>query len=216
MNSEIDTLLTQLDAHPESLLFARLACEYMKADKMNQAIQVCEQGLSHRPDYVTGHVIMGKCYSKVGLLEQAKAEFQRVLELDPEHAGALLYLGNVFAEEKNADLAQNCFEQILQIDPLNESAKKYSTDLKQISSFKASTFDSGLENGDVETSHQYSIYTTTLAEIYASQGLTQKAIEVLHRVLRRNPKEDDVQDRIHELEETLQKEVAGGSDGHNS
>ena len=216
MNSEIDTLLTQLDAHPESLLFARLADAYMKADKIDQAIQVCEQGLSHHSDYVTGHVIMGKCYSKIGLLDQAKAEYHRALELDHEHPSALFYLGNVYAEERTVDLARNCYKQILTRDPLNESAKKHITDLRQDRLLKTDGLNNGSANGIVGTSQENSIYTTTLAEIYASQGLTQRALEVLHFIRRRHPDNDSVLERLQALEKQLQREEAGGSDGHNS
>ena len=49
MNDDIDMLLGKLDGHPGSLLFARLADAYLQADKVNEAIEVCEQGLAHHP-----------------------------------------------------------------------------------------------------------------------------------------------------------------------
>ena len=214
MNSTIDTLLAKLDAHPRSLLFARLADAYLKAERMDQAIEICEQGLSHYSDYVNGHVIMGKCYVKVGLLEQAKAEFQQALQLDNEHAAALFHLGDIHREEKKYALAVNYYQQVLQKDPANESVQVRMSQLKHHSLTRTADVGSCFEEDTKSFEHE-SIYTTTLAEIYASQGLTERAIHILRRVLEHDPKQEEVLKRIQELEDTIQKLETGGDNGHN-
>ncbi|MFQ6093636.1 MAG: tetratricopeptide repeat protein [bacterium] len=215
MDSEIDELLGRLDAHPGSLIFARLADLYLRADKMDQAIEVCEQGLSHHSDYVSGHVVMAKCYSKIGLVDQAKAEYHRALELDGEHLTALFHLGDIYYEEKKFDLALHSYRRVLQLDPYNESAKKRIGHLKGYGAVKTTEFNGSLEPADAKEAQEDSIATATLAEIYASQGLTDRAINVLRRLLERNPNSEEVRNRIKELEKRLQMTQAGGDHGHD-
>lgn len=47
------------------------------------------------------------------------------------------------------------------------------------------------------------IATSTLAEIYAQQGLLARALEIYRRIARRNPSDARVAARIEDLERTL-------------
>ncbi|UCE19983.1 MAG: tetratricopeptide repeat protein [Gemmatimonadota bacterium] len=215
MNSEIDTLLGKLDAHPGSLVFARVAGAYLKADKVNQAIQICEQGLSHHSDYATGHMIMAACYFKVGLLEQAIRECEHVLELDPEHMAVLYHLGDIYVEQKNFEQALNAYQRVLQLDPYNEAARERIVQLQHHTGDNVTKLTDDRAGDEGRTSPEASIVTPTLADIYASQGLTERAITVLRRLLERAPDKEDVLHRITELEEELKMTKTGGDHGND-
>jgi tetratricopeptide (TPR) repeat protein len=215
VNSEIDTLLVKLDAHPGSLVFARVASAYLKADKVNQAIQICEQGLSHHSDYANGHMIMSTCYFKVGLLEQAIRECEYVLALDPEHTAALYHLGDIYVEQKKFEQALNAYRRVLQLDPYNESVRERIVQLQNHTGDSVTKLTYDRAEDDSRTSLEASIVTPTLADIYASQGLTERAINVLRRLLERASNKEDVLHRIKELEEELQTTKTGGDHGND-
>jgi len=59
------------------------------------------------------------------------------------------------------------------------------------------------------------IATPTLADIYASQGLTDRAFAVLRRLLERSPNRDEVVKKIHELERELATRPTGGDHGYD-
>jgi tetratricopeptide (TPR) repeat protein len=214
MNAEVHVLLAQLDGHPGSLLFARLAEAYLKADKMNEAIEVCEQGLSHHPGYINGHLVMGKCYARIGLRDQAIREFQRTLECDPGHTAAFLNLGDIYYEEKWENQALHCYQRALEADPLNETIQRRITSLKSHRSWPGTDQEDALRD-DAGEHRDDTISTATLAEIYASQGLTAKAIDMYRRILAFLPQRPDIIKRMVELEEQLQKEEQGGMNGNN-
>ena len=216
MNTEIDTLLAKLDAHPESLVFARVANAFLKTDKVNQAIQVCEQGLSHHNDYANGHMVMATCYFKVGLLEQAIKECERVLELDKEHIAASYHLGEIFVEQKKFDQALQSYQRVLQLDPYNESARERIAQLQNHTAENGSKINYVRAEDDTEKLLEDPILTPTLADIYASQGLTERAINVLQRLLKSSIDKEFVLQRIRELEEELRMMHAGGDDGNDS
>ena len=215
MNSEIDTLLAKLDAHPGSLVFARVASAYLKAEKVNQAIQVCEQGLSYHSNYANGHMVMAACYYKVGLLEQAIKECELVLKLDMEHIAAIYLRGEIYVEQKKYDKALTCYKRILQIDPLNESARERIAQLQSHTGESDARLNSDRAQDDFTPAPDDSIMTPTLAEIYASQGLTERAINVLRRLLKRAPDKEEVLHRIRELESELQLTQRRGDHGDN-
>jgi Tfp pilus assembly protein PilF len=215
MNTEIDSLLGKLDAHPGSLLFARLADAYLQTDKMNEAIDVCEQGLAHHTDYANGHMIMAKCYGRLGLRDQAKVELQRALELDNGHVAALINLGDIYYEEKRIDRALHCYRQAVNVDPLSQTVRKRISSVKGGGTLLTPEQESHERDGGGQEDQQETIATVTLAEIYASQGLTEKAIDMFRRVLSCSPDREDIVYRIRTLEEQLQQEEQGGIYGDN-
>ena len=54
------------------------------------------------------------------------------------------------------------------------------------------------------------IATGTLAEIYAQQGLVERALEIYRRIARRSPDDEQVASRIRELTRELEVENAEG------
>ena len=159
---------------------------------------------------------MAKCYFKVGLFDPAKEEYQRVLELDSEHLAALYALGEIYYEEKQFDLALKYFERVLQADRFNESATQRIARLRRNATAELSPLSSNGGDASYGAGSENSISTLTLAEIYASQGLTEKAISVLRRLLDRTSNNTDVMNRIQELEQQRQMTEAEGDNGNNS
>lgn len=88
---------------------------------VKRAAEICRQGLRYRPSYVAGHVVMGKCHLAVGYFEEARQEFQKVLQLDADHPAALWHLGQIDLKLGWEDLALRHFELAAILDPLNAS-----------------------------------------------------------------------------------------------
>ena len=215
MNADIHLFLAHLDKHPGSLMFARLAEACLQTDKITEAIDVCEQGLAHHPGYVNGHLVMGKCYARIGLREQAIREFQRTLEGDPEHVAALLNLGDIFDEEKRDHEALHYYQCALEADPLNSTIQKRIASLKGQRSLPDPDQGEALRIDSTEAPGDEMIATATLAGIYASQGLTAKALDMYRRLQARSPQRSDITMNIQELEEQLRNEEQGGTNGDN-
>lgn len=117
MNDNIEFLKLRLQSNPNSFLFARLADELLKMGDVNGAIQICENGLKRHPYYVTGHFVMGKCYFKKKLYDQAEKEFKRVLFFDPKFLAAHQYYAELMKQIGWESAAESCYVRILQIDP---------------------------------------------------------------------------------------------------
>ena len=229
--SVLEKLQKICDQNPTSILFARLADGLLQRGEVARAIEVCRRGLRYRPSYAAGHVVMGKCYHAAGHYEEARLEFQTVLQLDPGHLAARWYMGKIALQLGRDDLALEYFEQAHVRDPFSPEL------IEQIRKLKGEELeeekDSGPESGGPEVVSESEAFaqalleeddeddidalvmslkrepksggeapviaTTTLAELYASQGLIPEAIAVLEQVIAREPDDEHLIARLEAL-----------------
>lgn len=115
----------KLEANSQSLVFSRLADCHRKKGEIQQAIGVCMQGLKIHPDYVTGRVILGRCYLEQEKLKEATAEFIRVVGLDRRNQVAIKMIADVYARQGMKEKAGDLYAYLLCMDPDNQSLAKY-------------------------------------------------------------------------------------------
>lgn len=122
-DKDVQFLEGYLKENPESILFARLADSYLKMEKIDEAIELCEDGIKKHPYYATGHFVLGKGYMAKNLFEQAEKEFKRVLLFDPKFLAAHKLYGDLMKEIGWENTCEMSYKKILQIDPLDEVAR---------------------------------------------------------------------------------------------
>lgn len=122
-NQDVEFLERYLTEHPESILFARLADAYLEQERVDEAINICEEGTKKHPYYPTGHFVLGKSYMAKKLYEQAEKEFKRVLLFDPKFLAAHKLYGDLMKEIGWENTSDMSYKKILQIDPLDEFAR---------------------------------------------------------------------------------------------
>ncbi len=131
LKDEIKNLEGKLEKNSNSILFARLADTYLQMDRVDDAIELCEKGLKKHPYYVTGHYVLGKCYLRKKLFDQAEKELKRVLLFDPKYIAAHRDYGELMAQIGWNNTCEMSYEEILRIDPLNEKAKARLEELRE-------------------------------------------------------------------------------------
>jgi tetratricopeptide (TPR) repeat protein len=114
----------KLVADSQSLVFSRLADCYRKKGEIQQAIGVCMQGLQLHPGYVTGRIILGRCYLEQEKLKEATMEFVHVIELDRRNHVAVKMLADVYARQGMKEKAGDLYAYLLRMDPDNQSLVK--------------------------------------------------------------------------------------------
>ncbi|UCE08648.1 MAG: tetratricopeptide repeat protein, partial [bacterium] len=131
VKEEIKFLQGKLDKNEDSVLFARLADAHLQMDRVDEAIELCENGIKKHPFYVTGHYVLGKCYLKKKMFDQAEKELKRVLLFDPKYIAAHRDYGELMAQIGWNNTCEMSYEEIVRIDPLNEKAKKRLEELRE-------------------------------------------------------------------------------------
>jgi tetratricopeptide (TPR) repeat protein len=120
----LESLQVLLQQNPNSLTFGRVAEALMQQGRLDEAIQLCEEGIRRHPHYVTGHMVLGKCYLQKKLFDQAEKEFKRVLLFDPKYIAAHKHYGDLMREIGWDNTCEMSYRKILQIDPLDGAVKQ--------------------------------------------------------------------------------------------
>jgi tetratricopeptide (TPR) repeat protein len=120
--SEIEKLEARYRENPKGRNFAPLADAYRKAGLIDNAIELCQAGLTLHPDYVSGHIVHGRCLVDKKDDAGAEAVFRKVLELDPENILALKVLAEVAERNNHYDHAMEWLNRLLLADPMNGEA----------------------------------------------------------------------------------------------
>lgn len=120
--SEIEKLEARYRENPKGRNFAPLADAYRKAGLIDNAIELCQTGLQLHPDYVSGHIVHGRCLVDKKDDTGAEAVFRKVLDLDPENILALKVLAEISERNEHFGAAAEWLNRLLLADPMNGEA----------------------------------------------------------------------------------------------
>ena len=120
--SEIEKLEKRWAENPKGRNFAPLADAYRKAGELDRAIELCKAGLERHPDYVSAHIVYGRCLMDQKNDAGASDVFRKVLTLDPENVLGLKILAEIAERGKRYGEAVEWLTRLLSADPMNGDA----------------------------------------------------------------------------------------------
>ena len=94
--SRIEELEKRLAADPNSRMFVQLAEEYRKQGFLENAIEICVQGLTKHPQYPSARVALGRALLEAETFDRARDEFEAVLAQVPDNILANKFLGETY------------------------------------------------------------------------------------------------------------------------
>jgi Flp pilus assembly protein TadD len=101
-NPRIEDLRRRVQKDPASIAFAQLAEEHRRAGDCEEAVRVCEAGLAQHPAYLSARVTLGRALFQLGRLEEARAEFLRVLDGSPDNLVAVGKLAEIHQRTRSS------------------------------------------------------------------------------------------------------------------
>jgi len=84
MNTTRDILTRRLAEHPRSPLFARVAELFLDENRLEDALSLCDEGLTVYPYYPTAHLIRARILRKLGRYPEVEMELETVRRLVPD------------------------------------------------------------------------------------------------------------------------------------
>jgi len=117
--SEIHKLEQRHRENPDGRTFAPLADAYRRAGRLAEAHQLVQAGLLKHPQYVSAHIVLGRCLIDMGDSAGARVAFEQVYALDSENIIALRMLSELAEGEGRLTDAEYWLRQALEVDPMN-------------------------------------------------------------------------------------------------
>jgi len=120
--SEIDKLEARYRDNPKGRNFAPLADAYRKAGLIDNAVELCQNGLKLHPDYVSAYIVYARCLVDKKDDASALGVFKQVLGLDGENIIALRGLAELAERNGKYDEEVEWLSRLLNADPMNGDA----------------------------------------------------------------------------------------------
>jgi len=221
---------SQRGSAPASPWFARIAADMLDSGDTKEALRVCIEGTRVFPRYTTGRLVLGRCYEALGSHIEAMLEYRRVLEVFPDnplvrdllkHANEREQQGfDAFAAQWQAKLQGRkdrlTFEEYVGT-PTSPPGQSMDEIIQKLESAPrripvADVPPPAPEGPREMPASPARFVTATLAEIYASQGEYDEAIEAYRTLAAQRPgSAERYQKRLEELEE-LKRLQQGAAD----
>ncbi|HXY31711.1 MAG TPA: tetratricopeptide repeat protein [Gemmatimonadaceae bacterium] len=138
----IEELIQQYAQNPRRV-FARLANEYRKAGKLDDAILICRSNVPLQPTYISGYIVLGQALYDYGQFDEARETFEAALNLDPENLIALRHLGDIARSGGDLDSARSWYHRLLEVDPQNDEVALQLSQLEAAAAPRAPEPESG-------------------------------------------------------------------------
>lgn len=201
-------------AHPDGRVFVHLADAYRRTGDLVRARELLDRGLRSHAGYASAHVVLARVLRDDGAAEEAIAAYRRVVELDPRNLEALRSLGELLAAAGRRGDALAYAREAAAIDPGDEGLRRLVAGLEEEAApaeapgargtggDDAAAEDAVAEPfpGGVPVAGEAGLATETLADLYARQGLTLRAIAVYRRLLEERPGDERLLGKLRELE----------------
>lgn len=125
---------------PTSRVFAPLAEAYRKLGQVDEAIEICREGLQHHPDFYSGRVALAKCLIEKKDYDNARLELERVVNSVPENLLAQRLLGETHLACGDLGGALHCFKMALLLSPADVALTEKVHHLEQELNLKETPF----------------------------------------------------------------------------
>jgi tetratricopeptide (TPR) repeat protein len=209
---------------PSSPKFVFLAEILRKRGDLHRATEILIKGLRSNPDSITARSILGKIYYDRWMIDQAKNEMEKVIRVAPDNIDAAKMLIQIYRSEENYNKAlETCYSslvfnpedydltkelKVLQKEAPHDVTRTTANETGQIAN-DILEFDARPEEEPPSDSVIEELYTDSMANLYIDQGLYEKAIVVLEKLLAREPENNSVRSKLDVARSFLLSEHSG-------
>lgn len=198
LTSALGALEGALSRGESARALAPLAEAQRLRGEIDEAIRTAEKGLAAFPDHVGIRIVLARALNDAGRGGDADRAYREVLDRDPENleAQACLSVGgrpaDPIEDEPGAGPDARPTEQ--SVGGLHDEL----ADLANLFSVRRP-----LDEASDESDPLSGIATLTLAEIYARQGLFERAVEVCETILEQRPDDGKARGKLEEYRREL-------------
>ncbi|MDX2494538.1 MAG: tetratricopeptide repeat protein [Desulfuromusa sp.] len=188
---------------PSSTIFVSLAETYRKMGMLEDARQIISKGLDLHPEFGPAYIVLARGLCQLGDFDGSCAAFERALDFDAESLAALVGYARVQILLENEDAARELLLRARKLSPADPVINKLILSLPEKSEAMVEEADELDEQSDELEDVSVSLVSPTLADLYLSQGLPERALEIYQQLSTQNPDDLTLRRRVKELEAQL-------------
>jgi tetratricopeptide (TPR) repeat protein len=179
----------RLAKDPSSLAFAQLADLYRKAGRPADAIATCRSGLQRYPHYTTARLILAKTLLAESDPTGALAEIEAILQVSPKDVQCHRLAAEAHRRMGRLDAAVRSLESAVALDPGDRESRALLSLLR---------VDPGVSEtaGVARLLADETFITSVFGDLCLEQGLADEAAVVFTRMLRKDPDNTGVRERL--------------------
>jgi tetratricopeptide (TPR) repeat protein len=122
--------LKQFQEDPTSKIFAPLAESYRKIGLIDEAIEICKEGLEANPDFVGGKVALARAYFDKKLFKDVWNITKGIVEISPDNIAAQRLFADAAMQLAHFQDALQAYKMLLYYNPLDNDVANLVRDLE--------------------------------------------------------------------------------------
>jgi tetratricopeptide (TPR) repeat protein len=187
---------------PRSTVFVSLAETYRKMGLFNDAREIVAKGLELHPDFGPAYVVLARIECQLDNIEASCTAFEQALALDPDSLAALVGYARVKLLLHDDAAARELLLHARSLSPADPVINKMLLGLtpQPEAEEEVSSVPPVVESEPFKANNLTALASTTLADLYLAQGLTEKALGLYRQLLSRNPDNLELRRKIREIE----------------
>lgn len=183
---------------PRSTIFVSLAETYRKLGLFEDARDIVTKGLELHPDFGPAYVVLARIECQLDHFDASCTAFERALELDSNSLAAFVGYARVKLLLQRPEEARELLLRARTLSPADPIINKMLLGLPDVT--PSSQEPEQIITDEPAKKNLTSLASSTLADLYLVQGLTDKALALYRQLLSRNPDDLDLRRKIRELE----------------
>ncbi len=192
-----------------STIFVSLAETYRKMGMFDDARQIILKGLTLHPDFSPAYIVLARTLCQLEDYSGSVTAFERALEFDEESLAALVGYARVQILLGEEEAARELLLKARHLTPADPVINKLLLSLPDKSEFKEQEIEEGQSDDDIEGGQESvdqssPLVSSTLADLYLAQGLSEKALELYQRLSMNHPDDLSLRRRVKELEKQIE------------
>ncbi|RKX19239.1 MAG: hypothetical protein DRP51_07760 [Candidatus Zixiibacteriota bacterium] len=166
------------------------AKEYLDKREYSKTIEICTSRLKDEPEILSGRILLAQALYHTNQLNEAEAQFFRVLRIDPDNILALKYLGDLKFRAGDEIIALSFYKRVLRLDRHTRELKSSLTkvDLNRTKETKILTLrrESKTAEKTEDRLRQLPFDTETAGDLLLEQGHTRMASRIFKNLFEKN------------------------------
>ena len=185
---------------PSSTIFVSLAETYRKMGMLEDARQIISKGLNVHSGFSPAYIVLARVLCQLEDFAGSNAAFEKALDSDAESLAALVGYARVQILLGENNRARELLLKARQLSPADPVINKLLLSLPEETEIVVEETSDLIEQNDQSEDASVALVSPTLADLYLSQGLTEKGLELYQQLSSQDPDDLTLRRKVKELE----------------